>query len=130
YAYAKELSGNLDGALLHPYDDEFVVAGQGTVADDLLLLRPDVTHLLVPVGGGGLKAGVLNRLQELGRDDIRVTAVQAPGSNSLGRSLLEAQNGKKNKKAEVFEAEAPNQLFGGSAVKFVGEHALQSALKY
>lgn len=119
--YAQELVHSHGGALLHPYDDEHVIRGQGTLVDDLLHEKEDVKHIVTPVGGGGLLAGVLNRLQELGREDIRVTGVQAPGSNSMSRSLSEYT---------LTQAEAPNQAYGGSAVQFVGHRALRSAMMY
>lgn len=109
------------GALLHPYDDEYVVKGQGTIVDDLLREKADVDHIVLPVGGGGLLAGVLSRLEGLGREDISVTGVEAPGSNSLSRSLEEMQ---------VTAAEAPNPAYGGSAVQFIGRQGLRSAMRY
>lgn len=120
-AYAKEFVKAQGGALLHPYDDERVKRGQGTIVNDLLRLKRDVNHVAVPVGGAGLLDGVLNELQELGRQDVHVTAVEAPGSNSLSRSLAEGK---------LVAAEAPNLAYGGSAVKFIGEGALYSAMKY
>lgn len=120
-AYAHELANIRGGALLHPYDDEHVIKGQGTIVDDLLREKYDVDHVVLPVGGGGLLAGVIDRLQELGREDVRVTAVEAPGSNSLSRSFTEKR---------IAMAEAPNQAYGGSAVQFIGHRALRSALKY
>lgn len=119
--YAQELAYRQSGALLHPYDDEFVIKGQGTIIDDLFREKADVEHVVLPVGGGGLLAGVLDRLKELGREDIRVTAVEAPGSNSLSNSLAEKR---------VSRAEAPNQAYGGSAVQFIGRRALRSAMSY
>ncbi len=120
-AYAYEFADMHDSALLHPYDDEHVIRGQGTAVDDLLREKPDVDHIVLPIGGGGLLAGVLDRLQELGREEIRVTGVEAPGSNSLSRSLAADT---------VTEADAPNLAYGGSAVQFIGTRGLQSALRY
>ena len=120
-AYANAFVKAQGGALLHPYDDEYVKRGQGTVVNDLLRLKNDVDHLVVPIGGAGLLGGVLDELQELGRPDVHVTAVEAPGSNSFSRSRYARR---------VVSAEAPNQAYGGSAVKSVGLGALYSAMKY
>jgi len=109
------------GALLHPYDDPSVTAGQGTLVDDILKERADTRHLVVPVGGGGLLAGILGRLQELGRQDVQVHAVEAPGSNSLSLSYHHRRR---------TPAERPNARFGGSAVRFTGEEALSQVLSY
>lgn len=119
--YAKEFVETQGGALLHPYDDEHVKRGQGTIVHDLLREKEDVDHLVVPVGGAGLLGGILDELQELGRSDVHVTAVEAPGSNSLSRSQAEGT---------LVSAEAPNQAYGGSAVKRIGGGALRSAMRY
>jgi Threonine dehydratase len=120
-AYAYEFASIKGGALLHPYDNEHVIRGQGTIVDDMLREKHDIDHILLPVGGGGLLAGVLDRLRELGREDVYVTAVEAPGSNSLSKSHAE-------KKISI--AEAPNQAYGGSAVRYIGRRALHSAMSY
>lgn len=103
------------GALLHPFDDENVIAGQGTLMDDLLRVSPDAKHIVQPVGGGGLLGGNLRRTEELGRLDITHWGVEAPGSNSASRSLNSGR---------LEAAGNPNQRFGGSAVAKVGIHAL------
>jgi len=104
-----------NGELLHPFDDPYVIRGQGTLADDILADDNDVKHIVIPVGGGGLAAGLLQRLDELGRTDILVHAIEAKGSSSLSLSLAAG---------EVVAAEAPNSRFGGSAVKYVGKQTL------
>lgn len=119
--HARNLVDERGGSLLHPYDDANVITGQGTVVDDLLREMPEVNHIVLPVGGGGLLAGVMDRLGELGRNDVRVTAVQAPGSNSLSRSI---------ERRIVTPAEVPNQAYGGSAVRYIGQRSFQSALVY
>jgi len=102
------------GALLHPYDDPNVVRGQGTIIPKLLETLPGVTDIVLPVGGGGLLAGVRQELDEQGRDDVMVHAIEAQGSNSLSLSLLAG---------EVATADRPNSKYGGSAVRKMGGHA-------
>lgn len=109
------------GTLLHPYNDPYVTRGQGTLVDDVLKARPDTQHIVLPVGGGGLMAGVLRRLLEKDRADIVVHAVEAPGSNSLSRSLEQNQ---------LAAAEHPNAAYGGSAVTYTGEEAMLAAAAY
>lgn len=106
---------SFSGDLLHPYDDPSVIAGQGTIVDDLLQLKPSVEHIVLPVGGAGLTAGVVSRLTELGKGTVKVHAMQAAGSDSLSRSLATGH---------VVEATAPNKRYGGSAVTHVGTYAL------
>jgi threonine dehydratase len=102
--------------VLSPFDNPHVIAGQGTYVDDLLDQLPDVNHIVVPVGGGGLIAGVRKRLDEHERHDIMVHGIEAEGSNSMSRSLAAQRR---------IEATSPNQRYGGSAVKLVGEHTLE-----
>jgi|GEM_PF-322842 len=103
------------GKLLHPYDNPHVIAGQGTLADDTLasLEKPqNVKHYVVSSGGFGGPAGALQRFHQLGRDDITVHAVEAEGSNSLSNS---------KRKNRVAAADAPNERYGGTAVRKIGE---------
>jgi threonine dehydratase len=109
------------GALLHPYDDPYVTAGQGTLVDDILNVQADVRHIVVPVGGGGLLAGILHRLQEKGRHDVHVHAIEADGSNSLTLSLNEGTS---------VPAKGPNARYGGSAVRYAGDQAIMEASSY
>lgn len=104
------------GEQLHPFDDFAVIKGQGTIADDLLAALPEVQRVVVPVGGGGLLAGLRQRFDELDREDITLHAVEATGSNSLSQSLHTG---------EQADADAPNKRYGGSAVQTVGDKALR-----
>ena len=105
------------GILLHPYGRE-VIPGQGTAVDDILRLKPDTETIVLPVGGGGLAAGVLRRLDELGRLDIQVIGAEAEGSNSMSKSL---------RTGEITAADKPNQRYGGSAVQKLSQAALDIA---
>ena len=68
-AYAEE-----EGlAFVHPFDDPAVIAGQGTIGLELLDEVPDLSRVLVPVGGGGLAAGVASAIKE-SRDGVEVSA--------------------------------------------------------
>jgi threonine dehydratase len=63
-------------AFIHPFDDPGVIAGQGTIGLELLEEVPDLSKVLVPVGGGGLAAGVATAIKA-GRDDVEVVGIQA-----------------------------------------------------
>jgi threonine dehydratase len=71
---------------LSAFDDELIVAGQGTLGLEVLEAVPDVDLLLVPLGGGGLLAGVATAVKAL-RPECRIVGVQAAGCASYGRSL-------------------------------------------
>ncbi|KMM45835.1 threonine dehydratase [Cellulomonas sp. A375-1] len=88
--HAREYAQRTGAVLIHPFDHPDVVAGQGTIALEIVEQVPDVATVVVPVGGGGLAAGVVATLAEL-RPDVRVVGVQAqhaaayPASLALGR---------------------------------------------
>jgi threonine dehydratase len=74
--------------LIHPFDHPDVIAGQGTVALEILDQLPDVGTLVVPVGGGGLVAGCATAIKAR-RPGVRVVAVQAEASPSLRDSIAQ-----------------------------------------
>jgi threonine dehydratase len=72
--------------LIHPYDDPFIIAGQGTIGLEILEDLPGVETVLVPIGGGGLIAGVAAALK-LSRPEIRVIGVEPEGAPTLVLAL-------------------------------------------
>lgn len=75
-AHAHALAQQENLVFVHPYDDEAIVAGQGTVALEMLRTQPDLDTLVVAVGGGGLIAGMVTAAKAL-KPNIRVVGVQA-----------------------------------------------------
>lgn len=70
-----------------PFDDELVIAGQGTIADEILRQNPGhIDAIFVPVGGGGLIAGVAAYIKNL-RPEIKIIGVEPTDSNAMCRSL-------------------------------------------
>ena len=84
--HAHEYADRTGAVLIHPFDHEDVVAGQGTIALEIAEQVPDVATVLVPIGGGGLAAGVVAALAEL-RPSVRVVGVQAERAASYPASL-------------------------------------------
>src|SRR5699024_1359784 len=87
YVYAQQLQQTQNLTFVHPFDDPDVIAGQGTVAMEILRQqqRP-IDAIFVPVGGGGLLAGVAAYVKAL-RPDIRVIGVETEDSAVMARSL-------------------------------------------
>ncbi len=79
---AVELQRETGMTFIHPYDDELVMAGQGTIGLEILDQLPDAEVIIVPVGGGGLLAGVAMAVKNL-RPDIKLYGVQAAGAASM-----------------------------------------------
>jgi threonine dehydratase len=85
-AKARELERERDLVFAHPFDHEHVMAGQGTLALELLEQAPDLDSVIVPVGGGGLIAGILVAIKE-SNPKIRVYGVEPTGAAGMRRSL-------------------------------------------
>jgi threonine dehydratase len=111
-ARARQLAQEQGLFFVHPYDDPFVMAGQGTIAAEMLEDAPDLDMLVVPIGGGGLCAGIAMAARRL-KPSLRVIGVEA----RLYPSVHNALNG----------LDAPiggPTLAEGIAVKTVGEMTL------
>ncbi len=86
-AAAARLQAERGAVFVHPFDDPAVIAGQGTVALEILHQHPGpLEAVFVPVGGGGLLAGVAACIKAL-RPEVRVIGVQATDSDAMARSL-------------------------------------------
>jgi threonine dehydratase len=116
----RHLSETLDAAhafadetgavFVHPFDDERIIAGQGTLGLEVVEQLPDVATVVVPVGGGGLASGVGLAVRAL-RPDCRIVAVQTAAFPSLRRSL---------EAGEPTVVEAAPTIADGIAVKQLG----------
>jgi len=88
YIHAKELSNLLDITFVHPYDDADVIAGQGTIAKEILKSLPEkLSIIFVPVGGGGLIAGIAAYIK-VTRPEIKIIGVEAEDSACLHDALV------------------------------------------
>ena len=85
-AFVRELIDQRDLTLIHPYDDEQVMAGQGTIGLEMLTEKPDLDLLLVPIGGGGLISGIATIAKHL-NPDVRVVGVQTEAYPSMKAAL-------------------------------------------
>ncbi|WP_265108340.1 threonine ammonia-lyase [Halosolutus halophilus] len=86
YEYALERAAETDETFVHPFDDEAIVAGQGTIGLELLEQYPEIDTVLVAIGGGGLVGGIGTALKAAERD-IRVIGVQPEGAAHAKPSL-------------------------------------------
>ena len=110
YQHAEALAAEQGASFVHAFDDADVIAGQGTLGLDLLDQVPDVDTVVVPVGGGGLLAGIISALRGAG-SRARIIGVQAAGASSLQASLRAA--------ARV-ELERVDTIADGLATRSVG----------
>jgi threo-3-hydroxy-L-aspartate ammonia-lyase len=85
---AYELQKEHGYTMIPPYDDPLIIAGQGTCALEILEQVPDLTHVLVPVGGGGLLSGCALAIKSI-RRDITVIGVETEGADDANKSFRE-----------------------------------------
>jgi threonine dehydratase len=108
---AKRMESEGGLVLVHAFDDARVIAGQGTIGLELLEQIPDVTTVLVPIGGGGMIAGIALALKER-RPEIRIIGVEAAAAASALAS---------RRAGHVVRIETSDTIADGIAVKRVGE---------
>ena len=105
---------------VHPFDDENVIAGQGTIGLEIYNELQDVDVVVVPVGGGGLISGVAFAIKQL-KPSVRVYGVQAEGAPSMKNSL--AQD-------EILCLDNVHTIADGIQVKEPGENTFEYCKKY
>ncbi|GBD33654.1 MAG: threonine ammonia-lyase [Gemmatimonadales bacterium] len=107
--------------MVHPFDDPAVIAGQGTIGLEILEDLPDVEMVLVPIGGGGLIAGIATAIKNL-RPDIKVIGVEPVGS-CVGYQSRKA--------GKAVRLEEPSETVAdGLAAPFMGELAFAHIQRY
>ena len=120
YQKALQLKEEKGYTFVHPFDDENVIAGQGTIGLELLEELPDVDVVIVPVGGGGLISGVAFAIKSL-KPNVKVYGVQASGAPSMLNSIT-------NQKIERLNS--VSTIADGIAVKEPGIHTYDICNKY
>lgn len=120
YEYAKKLQGKEGYTFVHPFNDEDVIEGQGTIALEVLEELPDADIILVPIGGGGLISGIASAAK-LKNPLIKIIGVEPEGA----ASALEAR-----KSHHVVELDEANTIADGTAVKKIGDITFDYIEKY
>lgn len=88
YNKALELKDELGYSFIHPFNDPDVIAGQGTIGLEILEQLPDADAVVVPIGGGGLIAGVAYTIKQI-NPNCKVYGVQAAGAPSMEKSIMD-----------------------------------------
>jgi threonine dehydratase len=114
-AKAHELEAQEGRTYVHAFDDEAVMAGQGTIGLEIVEDCPDVDTVVVPIGGGGLIAGIATAVKAQ-KPDTRVVGVQAEGASSAAKSLQKGQR---------VELDEVDTIADGIAVRQVGEKTFE-----
>ena len=120
YQKALKLRDEKGYTFVHPFDDEDVIAGQGTIGLELLEQLPDLDAVNVPIGGGGLISGVAFAIKHL-NPNVKIYGVQASGAPSMLNSI---EHNKIERMGFV------RTIADGIAVKEPGEHTFEYCKKY
>lgn len=120
YAKAVELRDANGYTFVHPFDDEKVIAGQGTIGLEIIEDMPEVEAVIVPIGGGGLISGVAFAIKQL-RPDVKVYGVQSEGAPSMYNSLKEGKR---------IHLDSVKTIADGIAVKEPGENTFNLISQY
>jgi threonine dehydratase len=120
YDHACEVGAARNLFFVHPFDDERIIAGQGTIGLEILEQRPDVDAIVVAVGGGGLAGGVGVAVKSR-RPEVRIIGVQTDALPSMRRALAEGQ---------PVRLDAGSTIADGIAVREVRERTLALAKTY
>lgn len=120
YKHAKELQAEFGYTFVHPFDDEDVLEGQGTIALEVLEEQPDADIILVPLGGGGLISGVA-AAAKLKNPNIKIIGIEPEGAASALESI---------RAGEVKELGEVNTIAEGAAVKKIGATNFEYITRY
>ena len=120
YEKAIEIAKESGRTLIHPFDDDDVIAGQGTIALEILSALPEMDTCIVPVGGGGLISGMAFAIKAL-KPTCRVIGVQAAGAASMRHAF------DKHRRVPL---ERVSTIADGIAVKMPGEKTFEYCRRY
>ena len=120
YARACEICREEGAAVLHPYTDLEVIAGQGTLGLEVLGDLPSVDIVIVPAGGGGLLAGVAAAIKQV-NPRVKVYGVQAEGADAIARSFREGK---------LVTTDTASTIADGIAVKAPGDISVELIRRY
>ena len=120
YQKALELKESEGYTFIHPFDDENVIAGQGTIALEILNDIDNIDAIVVPIGGGGLISGIAYTAKQI-RPSVKVYGVQAAGAPSMFNSI---------KDGEIESLSSVSTIADGIAVKKPGENTYALVKEY
>ena len=109
-----------NGIIIHPFDDHEIIAGQGTIATEILESLYDIDILFCPIGGGGLMAGISEYIKSK-KPSIKIIGIETIKSNAMKLSI------KNNKRIKLDNID---KFTEGTAVRKVGEKTFKICKKY
>jgi threonine dehydratase len=116
YEHARAMGSEEGRTFVHPFDDPYVQAGQGTVGLEIVDQIPEVDTVIVAIGGGGLAAGVATAVKARS-PDTRVIGVEAEGASSAKESL---------ERGELYERDDVSTISDGIATRRIAESTFEA----
>ena len=120
YNKACEIQKETGATFLHPFDDEYVIAGQGTIGLEILEDLPDIDVIIAPIGGGGILAGIAMAVKAI-KPEVMVIGVQTKNVPSMREAI---------KRDQICEVTAIPTIADGIAVKKAGSKTFELIRKY
>ncbi len=120
YEEALRLQSETGATFIHPFDDDEVIAGQGTIGIEILEQIDELDAVIVPIGGGGLISGVAYAIKQL-RPEVKVYGVQAERADAMAQSV---------KAGEIITLTGVSTFADGIAVKHPGNTTFDMISKY
>ncbi len=120
YATAMKLQEEHGYTFIHPFNDDYVMAGQGTIGLEVLDQIPDLDAVFVPVGGGGIISGIAYAIKQL-KPECKVYGVQAAGAPSMYNSIRDGK---------IERLDSVVTMADGIAVKEPGDKTFEVCQKY
>ncbi|MFV0379655.1 MAG: threonine ammonia-lyase [Anaerorhabdus sp.] len=119
YEHALKLAEEYNRSFIEPYNDDDIIAGQGTIGLEIIEKMMDVEQVFVPIGGGGLASGVACAIKSL-LPSCKVIGVQTQNASSMKKSFDQ----------KMVVSSSANTMADGIAVSCVGDKTLNYCLKY
>ena len=120
FSHAKELQAAKNLTFVHPFDDDAIIAGQGTIALELMRQQPDLEVVVVPIGGGGVISGIACAYKAL-KPEVQIIGVEASRVPSMRESVIAG---------ERLSLPPAHTIADGIAVKRPGEKTLALVQKH
>lgn len=117
---ANELEKSEDLTYIAPFDDEYVIAGQGTIGLEILEQVPDVKYIVVPIGGGGLISGIAAAVKQV-NPEVKIIGVEPENAASMKKSI---------EAGKIITLDSANTMADGVAVKTPGKITFEHVKKY
>ncbi len=123
HAAAMDFHEKTGAVVVHAFDDPHIISGQGTIGLEIFQARDDIQDVLVPIGGGGMIAGIAIALKEI-NPDIRIIGVEAAGAQSMKKSLTKGKPQKLTNMqtiADGIAVKTPGMLTYAATEKYVDD---------